>query len=79
MPNTRFYGACRTYAFFLSLDSSITPIQNNEMQAGSSFTFSPVQLQYTPLVIGGTDKNKQLTILKPTQLALTAINILFAL
>jgi hypothetical protein len=34
---------------------------------------------YTPLVIGGTDKNKQLTIAKPMQLALIAINKLFAL
>jgi hypothetical protein len=35
---------------------------------------------YTPLVIGGADKNKQLTVVKPTQtVALTAINKLFAL
>jgi hypothetical protein len=32
---------------------------------------------YTRLVIGGADKNKQLTNIKPTQLALTAINELF--
>ncbi len=53
--------------FFL-LDTNITPIQNNKMQAASSFTFS---LNYTPLVIRGTDKNKQLNITKPTQ---TGIN-----
>jgi hypothetical protein len=51
------------------LDSNITQIQNNKMQGASSFTFSPVQ--YTPLVIRGTSKNKQLTIIKPTQ---TGIN-----
>jgi hypothetical protein len=37
------------------------------MQPASSFTFSPVQLQYNPLVIRVTSKNKQLTIVKPTQ------------
>jgi hypothetical protein len=49
------------------------------MQPASSFTFSPVQLLYTPFVIGGTDKNKQQTIAKPIKLVLTAINKLFAL
>ncbi len=39
------------------------------MQPESSFTFSHVQ--YTPLVIGGADNNKQLTNIKPTQ---TGIN-----
>jgi hypothetical protein len=39
------------------LDTNITPIQNRKMQAASSFTLNPV--------IGGTDKNKQLTIIKP--------------
>ncbi len=34
---------------------------------------------YTPLVIGGNDKNKQLTLLCQRKLALTAINTLFAL
>ncbi len=43
-PNTRFYEMCRTYANFFLLDTNITPIQNNKMQAASSFTFSPVQL-----------------------------------
>ncbi len=34
---------------------------------------------YTPLVIGGADKNKQLTNIKQHKLALTAINELFEL
>jgi hypothetical protein len=51
------------------LDTNITPIQNNKTPAANSFTFNPVQ--YTPLVIRGTDKNKQLTVIKPTQ---TGIN-----
>jgi hypothetical protein len=42
------------------LDTNITPIQNNKMQAASSFTY-----------IGVTDKHKQQTIIKPTQ---TGIN-----
>ncbi len=29
---------------------------------------------YTPLVIGGTDKNKQLTIFKPTQTGINSNN-----
>jgi hypothetical protein len=53
------------------LDANITPIQNNKALAASSFTFIPVQLYCTPLVIGGTDKNKQLSIIKPMQ---TGIN-----
>jgi hypothetical protein len=39
------------------------------MQPASSFSFS--LFNYTPLVLGGTDKYKQLTIDKPTQ---TGIN-----
>ncbi len=45
------------------------PIKENKMQTASSFTFGPVQ--FSPLVIGGTGKYKQLTIVKPTQ---TGIN-----
>jgi hypothetical protein len=40
------------------------------MQPASSFTFSSALFNYTPLVIGGTDKNKQLTIIKPTQIGI---------
>ncbi len=39
------------------------------MQMASNFTFSPVQSYST--LIGGTDKNKQLTNFKPTK---TGIN-----
>jgi hypothetical protein len=54
------------------LDINMTPIQNNTVQGASSFTFGPVQLYYT-------DKNKQLTIIKPTQTGITAVKKLFAL
>jgi hypothetical protein len=54
------------------LDTNIMPIQNNKMQSASSFTFNDSTLfNSTPRVIVGTDKNKQLTIIKPTQ---TGIN-----
>ncbi len=59
------------------LSTTITPIQNNKMQAASSL--HSALFNYTPLVIRRTDKNKQLTIVEPTQMALTAINKLFAL
>jgi hypothetical protein len=49
--------------------TNIMPIQNSKMQATSSLTFSPVQLYST--CNRRTDKNKQLTIVKPTQ---TGIN-----
>jgi hypothetical protein len=49
--------------------TNIARIWNNKMQPASSFTFSPVQLYST--WVGGTDKNKQLTIAKPMQ---TGIN-----
>ena len=49
------------------LGTNITPIQNNKMQAA----LHSALLNYTPLVIRRTDKNKQLTIVKPTQ---TGIN-----
>ncbi len=45
------------------LDTNITPIQNNKMQAASSFTFRLVQFYST--------SNKQLIIMKPTE---TGIN-----
>jgi hypothetical protein len=40
------------------------------MQPGQAALHSAL-INYTPLVIGGTDKHKQLTIVKPTQ---TGIN-----
>jgi hypothetical protein len=51
------------------LDANIMLIQNNKKQAASSFTSA--LFNNTPLVIRGTGKNKQLTIIKPTQ---TGIN-----
>jgi hypothetical protein len=47
------------------LDTNITPIQKNKMQRQAAL--HSALFNYTPLVIGGTDKNKQLTIIKPTQ------------
>jgi hypothetical protein len=44
-------------------DINILPIIRCNQQAA---LHSPL-FNYTPLVIGGTDKNKQLTIIKPTQ------------
>ncbi len=41
------------------------------MRSNRQAALDSALLNYTPLVIGGTDKNKQLTIVKPTQ---TAIN-----
>ncbi len=68
-PNTRFCGACRTYAIFFCLLPILRRfriVRCNRQAALHSTLFN-----YTPLVIGGTDKNKQLTIIKPTQ---TGIN-----
>jgi hypothetical protein len=48
------------------LDAIITPIQNNKALALHSALFN-----FNLLVIRGTDKDKQLTIFKPTQ---TGIN-----
>jgi hypothetical protein len=47
------------------LDTNIAPIQNSKMQPAAAL--HSTLFNYTPLVIGGTDKNKQLTIIKPTQ------------
>ncbi len=49
------------------LDANITPIQNKKMQAA----LHSALFNYTPLIIRGTSKNKELTITKPTQ---TGIN-----
>ncbi len=62
-PNTRFYGACRTYATFFYLIPILCRfriIRCNQQGALHSALFN-----YTPLVIGGTDKNKQVTIINP--------------
>ncbi len=59
----------------LDTGTNITPIQNNKMQAA----LHSALFNYTPLVIGGTDKKKQLNIIKPTQTGITAIKKLYAL
>ncbi len=62
-PNTRFYGACKTYANFFYLIPILCRfriIRCNQQGALHSALFN-----YTPLVIKGTDKNKQVTIINP--------------
>ncbi len=68
-PITRFYGASETYAsfFYLILILRLFRIIRCKRQAA----FHSALLYYTPLIIRGTSKNKQLTIFKPTQ---TGIN-----
>ncbi len=67
--NTRFFGACRTYAnfFYLMLNLRWFRIRRYKRQAA----LHSALFNYTPLIIRGTCKNKQLTITKPTQ---TGIN-----
>jgi hypothetical protein len=67
--NTRFYGACRTYTkfFYSVLILCRFRIRRCKRQAA----LHSALFYYTPLVIRGTSKNKQLTIIKPTQ---TGIN-----
>jgi hypothetical protein len=68
-PTTRFFGVCRDYADFLYLLPILRQfriIRCNRQAALHSALFN-----YTPLVLEGTDKNKQLTIIKPMQ---TGIN-----
>jgi hypothetical protein len=67
--NIWFFGACRTYADFFCLILTLRRfriVRCNRQVALHSALFN-----YTPLVIRRTDKNKQLTIVKPTQ---TGIN-----
>jgi hypothetical protein len=80
LHNTRFYGDAGTTPTVFNLILILHRfriIRCNRQAALHSALFN-----YTPLVIGGTENNKQLTIIKPTQtdgMALTAINKLFAL
>ena len=67
--STSFHGVCRNYADFLCMIPiwrRFGIIRCNQQAALHSALFN-----YTPLVIRGTDKNKQLTIAKPMQ---TGIN-----
>jgi hypothetical protein len=47
------------------LDTNITPIQILRFKRQAAL--HSVLFTYTPLEIGGADKNKQLTIIRPTQ------------
>ncbi len=61
------YFLCKFWQLFsLVFAAFIIPVRCNRQAALLSALFN-----YTPLVIGGTDKNKQLTIIKPAQ---TGIN-----
>jgi hypothetical protein len=53
------------------LDTNNTLIHNSMMQPASKAALYSALFNYNLLVIRGTDKNKQLTIIKPTQ---TGIN-----
>jgi hypothetical protein len=54
------------------------PATVSAMQAASQSTFINAQL-YTPLVISGNNKNKQLTLLSQCKLAITGRNMLMVL
>jgi hypothetical protein len=69
-PNTRFYGACRTYTNFFCLILILHRFRIIDARGA----LHSALFNYTPLVIRGTSKNKH-----NTKLALTAINKLFAL
>ncbi len=64
-----FHGVCRNYADFLCM----IPILRRFgiMRCNRQAALHSALFNYTPLVIRGTDKNKQLTIAKPMQ---TGIN-----
>ncbi len=69
LPNIRFFGVCRNFADFLNLIPVLRRfriIRHQRQEALHSTLFIN-----TPLVIRGTDKNKLLAIIKPTQ---TGIN-----
>jgi hypothetical protein len=57
--------------------TNITPIQNNKVQPASSF--ASAQFNYTLLVIRRTDKNKQLTIVKPMQTGINRNKLTFCI
>ncbi len=60
---------CRNYADFLNLMPILHQFRLTRCKRQAAF-HSPL-FNYTPIVIGGTDKYKLLTIVKPTQ---TGIN-----
>jgi hypothetical protein len=65
LHNTRLYGACRNYTDFLNMMPILRQfiiVRCKRQAALHSALFN-----YTPLVIRGASKNKQPTIIKPTQ------------
>ncbi len=62
---TKFYGACRNYADFLNMIPILRRFRIISHQRQAALHSS--LFNYTPLVNRGTHKNKQLTIVKPTQ------------
>jgi hypothetical protein len=62
-------GVCRTYANFLCMVPILRRFRIVRYKRQAAL--HSVLFNYTPLVIRRTDKNKQLTIVKPTQ---TGIN-----
>ncbi len=77
LPNIRFYGVCRNYADFLNLLPILCRyrIIRHQRHAALHSTLC----NFTPLVIGGTDKTKQLTIVKPTQTGINCNKYIFCI
>jgi hypothetical protein len=65
LHNTRLYGACRNYADFLSMMLMLRRFRI--VRCKRQAALHSALFNYTPLVIRRTSKNKQLTIVKPTQ------------
>ncbi len=64
LHNTRLYGACRNYADFPNMMPILRRFRI--VRCKRQAALHSALFNYTPLVIRGTSKNKQLTIIKPT-------------
>ena len=65
--NTRFYGACRIYAKFFYFVLILRRLRIIIIRCKRQAALHSALFNYTPLVNRRTSKNKQLTIVKPTQ------------
>jgi hypothetical protein len=63
--NSSFHGVCRNYANFLCMVQILR--QFRIVRCYRQAALYSAQFNYTPLVIRRTDKNKQITIVRPTQ------------
>jgi hypothetical protein len=64
-PSTSFHGVYAERHQLSLHDTNSAPIRNNNA-TGKQLYIQQLYI-YTPLVIGGTEKNKQLNIAKPMQ------------